>query len=109
MVTAATFLPPVTAATIVNAMLLALLWYGQPINRRGGPLSKANGFGVIVYTAAISAFLVMRGHEPLTGRIDLFGVALAGETMGLGIVGSTLHAALASRGMSLWQRVPSQR
>ena len=89
---------PITAATVVTVMIVALLWRGHRSEKQYGKPTWQHEAGFVAYMAAIGLFGYLRLDHASTGGLDLFGTAMAGEAFGIVIVYALLHAFVLSRG-----------
>ena len=105
MQSAVTLVPPIAIATIANAFLFAGMWRGHQAEIQSGQAPWWMPLGFVAYGSAILLFFYLRGADHLSGRFDLFVVALFGEAVGVVIVYAILNALVFTRGRPRGERV----
>lgn len=98
-------LPPIAAATVLNAFLFALAWRAVKRERDSGRQSSLLSFGLMIYGAlSMGGLYIIRGQS-LAAYTEVFFVAAVGEALGGGIVYATLSAFVFMRGQNIEHRV----
>ncbi|TXN73431.1 hypothetical protein FV230_01280 [Methylobacterium sp. WL6] len=90
--------PPIAAATIVNAILFALMWRGHQAERAKGKDPWWLGLGLAGYCLCAAAFAYAQGQAPARGYLTLFGAALFGEAFGVVVTFVLVQAFVVMRG-----------
>lgn len=90
--------PPIAAATIVTAVLFALMWRSYQTERKTGEVPGSHIAAGILYAGGLSLFLYLRQDAPLRGYPDLFGAAMVGEAFGVVVTFALVQAFVVMRG-----------
>lgn len=89
---------PIAAATIVTAFWFAAMWRGHQMERGGGKLPRRYEIGFFGYIAALGLFIYFRADISSAKGLDLFGVALAAEGLGIVVTFALVQAFVLSLG-----------
>ncbi|WHQ70513.1 hypothetical protein [Methylorubrum extorquens] len=98
-------LPPIAAATVLNAFLFALAWRAAQKERGSGRQSWLLSSGLMLYgVLSLCGFYIIR-EQSLESYTEVFFVAAVGEALGGGIAYAILDAFVFMRGQNIEHRV----
>lgn len=98
---------PIATATVITAFWFAAMWRGHQTERKRGKPTWQYELGLMGYISALTLFFYLRSDVRAPNGLDIFGMALAAEGMGVGVTIALVQAFVLSRGKPWKERAPS--
>ncbi|MCJ2025178.1 hypothetical protein [Methylobacterium sp. J-067] len=95
---------PIAAATIVTVFWFTAMWRGHQNERRRGKPTWQYELGLIGYISALGLFVYLRSDLRAASGLDIFGIALAGQGLGIVVVFALVQTFVLSSGQTWKQR-----